>query len=188
MGMPVTRTRWNTDMLDALPDTGERHEIVDGELFVTPAPGESHQAVVLELAAVLRAYVNTLDTAKVMISPSDVWRSDRKENRVQPDVFVLRRIDGAKPPYPYHLRDMMLVVEVASPGNPLLDYQIKRDLYLREGVPEYWVVNLEARNVSRWRGRGDPGEVLSERIEWLPNQSVAPLVIHLPAFFDEALS
>ena len=187
MGMPAARTRWTIDMLDALPDTGERHEIIDGELFVTPAPGELHQSVVLELAALLREYLKPLGLAKVMISPSDVWRSDRNENRVQPDVYVLRRLGGERPPYPYHLRDIMLAVEVASPGNPLLDYQIKRDLYLREGVAEYWVVNLEARNISRWRGRGDPGEVLSERIEWRPDQITAPFVVALAAFFDEAL-
>ena len=188
MPMPAARTDdWTIDMLDALADTGERHELIDGELFVTPAPSGDHQSVVFELAAILRDYVRTVGGAKVAISPSDVWRSDRKKNRVQPDVFVLRRTGEEKPPYPYHLRDIMLAIEVASPGNPLLDYQVKRDLYLREGVPEYWVVNVEARNVSRWRGSDDPGDVLSRRVEWAPATGVIPFVLELQPFFDNAL-
>ena len=102
-------------------------------------------------------------------------------------MFVLRITNGKRPPYPYHLRDLLLAVEVASPGNPLLDYQVKRDLYLREGLAEYWVVNVEARNVSRWRGRDDPGDVVSRRLEWLPPGAGSPFVLDLASFFDEAL-
>ena len=63
---------------------------------------------------------------------------------------------------------MASAVEVASPSNPCLDYQVKRDLYLRERVGEYWVMNPEALNISRWRGHDDPCEVLSKTIEWRP--------------------
>ena len=66
--------------------------------------------------------------------------------------------------------------------------QVKRALYLREGVREYCVINTDARNVSRWRGRGDPGDVFSERVEWHPEGTPAPFVIELPRFFDEAES
>lgn len=48
----------------------------------------------------------------------------------------------------------------------MLDYQIKRELYLSHGIPEYWIANADARIVSRWRGLDDPGEVFSKRIEW----------------------
>ena len=73
-----------------------------------------------------------------------------------------------------------------SPSNPLLDYQIKRDLYLREGVGEYWVVNPDARNVSRWSGAADPGEVLSTTLRWQPQGMNEGLVIDLPTFFEAA--
>ena len=69
-----------------------------------------------------------------MISPSDVWRGERRRNRVQSDVYVVERMDGKRAPYPYHLRDLLLTVEIVSPSNPLLDCRINRDLYLREGV------------------------------------------------------
>jgi Uma2 family endonuclease len=121
-----------------------------------------------------------------MVSPSDVRRGDRRRNRVQPDVFVIRKVDGRRPPYPYELHDLLLAVEVVSPGNPLLDYQVKRDLYLRECVGEYWVINPGARNVSRWRGRDDPGEVLSKTVSWQPEGMSVPFVVDLAGFFEAA--
>jgi Uma2 family endonuclease len=77
---------------------------------------------------------------------------------VQPDGFVMRLTDGKRPEYPYEQHDLQLVVEVASPSNPRIDYQVKRDLYLRENVGAYWIMHPKALNVSRWRGRDDPGE------------------------------
>ena len=49
MAMAAAQTDWTIDMLDALTDDVDRHEIIDGELFVTPAPGEGHQLVVFQL-------------------------------------------------------------------------------------------------------------------------------------------
>jgi len=57
---------------------------------------------------------------------------------------------------------ILVTVEVASQNSRLIDLHIKHELYLREGVGEYWVVDPEARNVLRWRGHSDPGEILSE--------------------------
>lgn len=173
-------------MLDALPEDGQRYEIIDGELFVTPGPGEFHQDIVGELHARLRDYLKGHATGKAMICPADVRRGDRTRNRVQPDVFVVRRIEGVRPTYPYELHDLLLAVEVVSPSNPLLDYQVKRDLYLREGVGEYWVINPEARNVSRWRDRDDPGVVLSRAVSWHPDGVPMPFVLDLEEFFAEA--
>ena len=191
MAMPATpaaRTDWTVDMLDALPDDGQRYELIDGELFVSPSPGELHQMVVLQLLVVLRQYLHGSSVGRVMVSPSDVRRGDRTRNRVQPDVYVTRLTEGGRPPYPYDLADLLLAVEVSSPSNPAYDYHTKRELYLRSGVAEYWVVNAEARNVSRWRGTADPGELLSERVTWHPAGMPELVVIDLPAFFDEAVA
>lgn len=188
MGMPAAvRTDWTVDMLDALPDDLQRYEIIDGELYVTPAPSDGHQFVSGEFSGRLREYLRGSPIARVLYSPADVRRGDRTKNRVQPDVFVVRLKDGKRPVYPYELGDLLLIVEVQSPSNPTLDYQVKRRLYLKEGVPEYWIANPEARVVSRWKGVDDPGEVLSERIEWRAPGATAPMVIDIQALFEEAL-
>ena len=188
MAMPiVARSDWTVEMLDALPDDGQRYEIIDGELFVTPAPGDVHQLVLGELHARFHAYLRGTSVGKVMFSPADVRRGDRTRNRVQPDLFVVRLREGTRPAYPFELSDLLLTIEAASPSNPRYDYQTKRRLYLQNGVPEYWVVNPDARNVSRWLGKDDPGEVLSRAVSWRPAAMADPLVIDIPELFDEAL-
>ena len=64
---------------------------------------------------------------------------------------------------------------------------MKRELYLSHGVPEYWIANAEGRVVSRWRSLDDPGEVFTSRIEWRTAGTETPLVIDLPALFEDAL-
>jgi Uma2 family endonuclease len=179
-------SNWTVDMLDALPDDGQRYEIIDGELFVTPSPNRPHQRIAGAIFAELRAYLRGSPLAYPMISPSDVYRGERRKNRVQPDVFVVRRTADQRPEFPFAMSELVLAIEVQSPSNPRLDYQIKRDLYLREGVPEYWVVNGDARNVSVWRGVADPGEVLSRRVEWQPVGMTTPFVLDLDELFAEA--
>lgn len=179
-------------MLDALPDDGQRYEIIDGVLYVTPSPAVPHQDIVLALASRLQGYLDSNGIAssigKVLVSPSDVRRGDRTRNRVQPDVYVVRRVDGKRPPVPYDVSDLLLAVEVVSPSSALHDYQRKRDLYLREGVGEYWVVNVDAENVSRWTTRDEPGEVLSQTLTWHPVGMTNAFTIDLPSFFRDALA
>jgi|SRR5579884_711988 len=187
MAMPAIRTEWTVAMLDELPDDGNRYELIDGELFVTPAPSDVHQLVVMELAARLHAYVQRSAVARVIASPSDVRRPDRDKNRVQPDLFIVRLTERRRPPYPFDLTDLLLAVEVVSPSNSQYDYQTKRELYLRNGVAEYWIVDPDARTVARWRSAADPGELLTERVDWQPNGLETAFILDLPRFFDEAI-
>lgn len=174
-------------MLDALPDDGQRYELIDGALHVTPAPSMVHQLVAGAFYRRLYEYLRPTAIARALYSPADVRKPDRTRNRVQPDVFAVRLVDGQHPPYPFALSDLLLAIEVESPGNPLFDYHTKRELYLGNGVPEYWVVNPVARIVSRFRGLDDPGEVFSRRISWQPAGSEILMEIDFPALFDEAL-
>ena len=186
MAMPTAHSDWTVDMLDALPDDGNRYEIIDGELFVTPAPSDVHQLVVGALLARLRAYLRPSSVGRAVHSPADVRRPDRTRNRVQPDIFVVRLIDGRRPTYPFDLADLLLVVEVESPSNPAYDYQTKRELYLGSGL-EYWIVNPDARTFARWRGSTDTGELIATRLEWKPEATSEPFALDLPEFFDDAL-
>jgi Uma2 family endonuclease len=190
MAMPATqtdRTDWTVDMLDALPDDGQRYEIIDGELFVTPAPRDVHQYVVGELLARLLAYFRRRGVGHPVTSPSDVRREDRRRNRVQPDVFVVRVRDGKRSAYPFDLADLLLAVEVESESNSRYDFQTKRRLYLEAGVSEYWIVSPAARTVARWTRSDDPGEILTQRLEWQPSGMPAQFAVDLPEFFAEAL-
>jgi Uma2 family endonuclease len=187
--MPAAFTKWTVDLLDALPESNERFELIDGELYVTPSPGFEHQSVVGELFVRLVIYIRdaAARSCRAVISPSDVWREPRQENRVQPDVYVVGLNEGARPPYPFHLRHLLLAVEVASPGNPLLDYHVKRAVYAAERVGEYWIFNPEQRTVTRFVGRDDRGTVVSDQLEWRPAGAAEAFVLDLPAFFDQAL-
>ena len=187
MVMPATRTDWTVDMLDALEDDGQRYELIDGELFVTPSPTDVHQLVAGEFAYRLRHYLDGTRFGRVVTAPIDVRRGDRTRNRVQPDVLVLRLRDGNRPAYPYDLQDLMLIIEVSSPGSVRLDYQIKRELYLREGVGEYWIADPVARNVTRWRTGEASGELLTGDISWTIAGLATQMTLLLPQLYVDAL-
>jgi Uma2 family endonuclease len=185
--MPAAHTEWTVDMLDALPDDGQRYEIIDGVLYVTPAPSDLHQYVVGELFARLHEYLRHSGIGHPIGSPSDVRREDRSRNRVQPDIFVVRVTSRKRPSYPFDLADLLLAVEVESASSSRDDYHTKRQLYLDARVPEYWVVSPEARTISRWHSADQPGEILSQSTAWHPAGMAQPLLIDLPSFFAEAL-
>jgi Uma2 family endonuclease len=187
MAMPATHTDWTVDMLDLLPDDGQRYEIIDGALFVTSAPSDVHQYIVGELHAQLLDYLRASGVGHPVVSPSDVRRGDRRRNRVQPDIFVVRVTGGKRPAYPFDLADLLLAVEVESPGNMRYDYQTKRVLYLGAAVPEYWIVSPETRTISRWTNAEGPGEVLTQRLVWHPTGMPQPFTVDLPDFFSQAL-
>ena len=187
MAAHAHRTDWTVDELDALEDDGKRYEIIDGELFVTPAPIDTHQVVVGELYARLRAYVRAEKLGTAMTSPADVRRGDRTRNRVQPDVFVMRLVEGKRPAYPYEVHDLALIIEVLSRSSVRQDTGIKRELYLREGVGEYWIVDPDARAVARWRAGADSAELFSDTIDWFLAGMSTTLHINLRELFEEAL-
>jgi Uma2 family endonuclease len=118
MAMPAQPTEWTVEMVRALPDDGNRYEVIDGELFVTPAPSRVHQRAVRELVSTAR--------------------TDRSR---------------------------------------------KRDLYLEKGVPEYWIVDTDARAIERWRAADRRPSILADALEWQPDPASPALVIDLPRYF-----
>jgi Uma2 family endonuclease len=118
---------WTYDDYAALPDDGHRYEIVDGVLYMSPAPSREHQNAALEIAAYLRTYVKLAGLGQVYIAPFDVQLDPRTV--VQPDVLVVlnphldrvaeSRVIGAPD----------LVVEVSSPGTVGHDRTRKQDAY-----------------------------------------------------------
>ncbi len=78
---------------------------------------------------------------------------------------------------------MLLAAEVSSPSTARLDRVKKRTLFRREGVPEYWIVDLDARTIERSTPTELRPEILDERLEWFPEGVSAPLVIDLVKYF-----
>lgn len=186
MAMATSVTHWTADMVRALPDDGNRYEVVDGALLVTPGPSWQHQRGVIELFLRLREYVATNAIGYVMIAPADVELGP--DRMVQPDLFVVPLVDG-RPPHSWEEAGrLLLAVEILSPATARADRIVKRRLYQREGVPEYWIVDVDARLIERWRPEYDRPEILTDRLEWRPDPSqpaTPTLELDLPAYFAE---
>jgi Uma2 family endonuclease len=184
MVMPAT-THWTVDMVRALPDDGKRYEVIDGELFVTPAPARHHQRAVRELILRLGEYLRAAQSAEILTSPADI--SAGKRTLVQPDVFVVPRRVGPMPRGWEEVRSLILAIEILSPTTARADRHKKRRLYQRERVPEYWIVDLDARLIERWRADDERPEIVTERIDWRLDPAYPPLTIDLTDLFRDVL-
>lgn len=189
MAMPAVIRRWSASEVRQLiadnPRLDPRYELVDGELLVTPSPTRWHQRAVLELGALLRAYLEVQRIGVALVSPSDVELEP--EFLSQPDVFVvpmrewkrLTRDDSV-------IRELMLTVEVLSPSSGRHDRVRKRPRYQRH-VAEYWIVDLEARLLERWLPGDERPEVLTETLAWIPEGATVPFTLDLMQFFAAVL-
>lgn len=182
MGMAAP-TRWTAEMVRALPDDGKRYEVVDGELLVTPSPAGPHQYAVTCLILLLEPYVRGHRMGAVVPAPADIKLDDG--SLVQPDVFVAELIDGKIPAQWGRDTAYLLFVEVISPSTARADRIVKRRRYQRAAIPQYWIVDLDARTVERWRPEDERPEILSDSISWQPASAQPPLVIDLPSFFGQ---
>jgi Uma2 family endonuclease len=137
--------RWTYADYAALPDDGNRYEIIAGVLYMTPAPGTGHQSVSARLVTFLVTHVEFAGLGRVFAAPVDVELAP--DTVVQPDIVVVlsanlhritpSRIIGAPD----------LVVEILSPGTAGYDRREKQDAYARSGVGEYWIVDPGAQTV-----------------------------------------
>ena len=182
MAMPAQHTEWTVEMVRALPNDGNRHEVIDGELFVTPAPSWTHQRAVSELYLLLMPYLREHALGNAIIAPADVVFGPR--NVVEPDLFVVPLVEGSPPGAWEEVGRLLLTVEVLSPSTRRTDRVEKRDLYKRKAVPQYWIIDTDARAVERWLPDDSAAETFAETLEWQPDAAVPPLVIELPAYFD----
>ena len=183
MAMPAQPTEWTVEMVRALPDDGNRYEVIDGELFVTPAPSVFHQRAVLQLAYLVGPYVEAHAVGEALISPADVIVYGPRKF-VQPDLFVVPLVNGALMRAWTEVGRLILAVEVISPSTRWTDRGRKRTLYKEKGVPEYWIVDIDERTVERSRADDSPVETLIETLHWQPDRHVPPLIIDLPVYFD----
>jgi len=184
MGMPETVRRWTRDQLLALPDDGNRYELVHGELLVRPAPSSVHQDAIAELFRRVDPYVRQYRLGKTGLAPADLDLGGTE--LVQPGLSVVRLLpDGRKPAEWPEYGVPILIAEVISPSTARQDRMTKREVYQARGVEQYWIVDTDARAVERWEPRDQRPEVLGDRIIWHPGGAPEPLVLDLPEYFRE---
>lgn len=179
-------TEWTAAMVLALPDDGVRRELLDGELVVMPAPSLSHQNVVGAFYRALFAFTEAHPIGTTHTSPADIEFSPRR--LLQPDVFVAPLVAGRGARTWTEIKTLLLAIEVLSPSSARHDRITKRHIYLSEPIDEYWIVDLDARLVERWR-RGDTRpDVVHSSIAWRPLGVDMALTIDLDELFERALA
>jgi Uma2 family endonuclease len=185
MGMPAAPPDVTTiEELLALPADGLRHELLDGVHVVTPAPALFHQFMVRELMALFIPTLQGQDRFHLLSSPADIVLGAR--TLVQPDVFVIERQPGKPLRRWEDVGVPVLAIEILSPTTAPRDRGAKRRIYQRAGVAEYWIVDLDARLIERWRPGDERPEILDARLVWQVGE-VPGMTIELPALFARVI-
>jgi Uma2 family endonuclease len=163
MAMPITIPRYTVDEIESWPDDGNRYELLDGILLVTPSPGAPHQVVATRIAAALVGLVAEWPDIRVA-SPGVIMVRPKIE--LQPDVLVFRwpRGETKWERFTEHL----LAVEVESASTRIYDRDYKRPAYLSLGVKEVWRVDLERELIFVSKPGGPVDEPHGREIDWEP--------------------
>jgi len=139
MSVPNRSIKFTYEDYLLFPDDGKRHELIDGEHYVTPSPKTKHQRVTVKLTFLLEQHIRGTRAGHLFVAPMDVLLSET--DIVEPDLLFVSaarseiiteaNIQGAPD----------LVVEILSEGTRKTDEIIKRKLYERFAVAEYWIVD-----------------------------------------------
>jgi Uma2 family endonuclease len=144
---PQGRTQWDYEAYAGISYDGKRHEIIDGEHYVNPAPSLYHQQVSRRMQFQLYTAIELAELGVVINAPVDVQLTDH--DIVQPDLVIIRKAKSyiMTPTKVKGIPD--LLVEILSPSNPSHDLRTKRQAYEKSGVPEYWIAFPEEHYVLR---------------------------------------
>lgn len=162
MSQEISRVRLTYQDLVMFPEDGLRHEIIDGEHFVTPSPTTRHQQVLTDLLVSLANYLKEHDMGRVYPAPCDVVLSEF--DVVEPDLVVITKATADRVTEANIQGAPDLVVEILSPSTSSRDRGLKLRLYGKFGVREYWIVDPVASTVEVHRlaaGKLDAGDLLT---------------------------
>jgi Uma2 family endonuclease len=127
---------WTVDDLDSLPRGEVRYELTDGALTVSPSPSSLHQALAMHLGVALDA----LAPAGLAVTQAVEVRLARQTIRI-PDLLVVRSLEPTR--HWFHPDEVLLAVEIESPGSHVEDRITKPALYAQFGIPHFWRVQLD---------------------------------------------
>ncbi len=175
MLMATKVRRWTRADLARLPDDGNRYEVLDGELFVTPQASLPHQIIATRLVLALAPYVERHELG-VVVGPGAIVFGD---NELQPDVLVLPVSPTNAPDKWKEAPRPLLVAEILSRTTQRRDLEFKREAYLRLAVPEYWVIDRFDRRAFVWSRGASESAIFTTELRWQPRDDLEPLVIPL---------
>ena len=169
------------------PDDGKRHELIDGEHYVTPSPNTRHQRISGRLHLLIGVWLKEHPIGHLFYAPFDVVFSNF--DVVEPDLLYMSNERAAHILTEKHVTGAPdLVIEIGSPGTRKRDETLKRHLYERTGVTEYWVVDpdVEAIRVFRRSGEGfeRPHELGAERGDTLTTPILPGFELALARVFE----
>lgn len=146
--MAGIRVTWHD--VQTMPDDGNRYEAIDGEMYVTPAPKPRHAWVTMSLVRELMRILVEPGYGRLFTAPVGVVFDDTDEG-VQPDLLFVTtaRLKIVREDAIHGAPD--LVIEILSPRTAQRDRTVKLQLYRREGVAEYWIVDMDAKQIEVWR-------------------------------------
>jgi Uma2 family endonuclease len=173
---------WTYDEFARLPDDGNRYEVIAGELYVTPAPGSIHQKVSSRLSAIFERFCEEQGAGTSFHAPYDVIFGEG--DYLEPDlIFVRRDREEAVINDRAAVAAPDLVVEILSDSTAYRDRGIKRERYEAYGVPEYWIIDTEAKQIDVLRLTGGvlrQAGIANDFLRWQPVPGGPELVIDVP--------
>jgi Uma2 family endonuclease len=175
MAMPLTKP-WTIEQLDRLPDDGNRYEVLDGELLVTPAPSDVHEAILEWLDSTLRPFVK----ANGLGSIQHRGVIQIAGSQLEPDLVIrpTAPLRGwANAPLP------SLVVEVLSRSTCDRDLGKKREFYAANGIAEYWIVDHDDEVVLQIRGSEE--RRITSVLRWTPAGAPEGLGVDVAKMFAD---
>jgi Uma2 family endonuclease len=177
----ATRTwRWTRKDLARMPHDGNRYEVLDGELLVTPQAAYEHQHVATAILVRLVAYCDDLGIAEALGPGAVIW----DKNELQPDIQVIPGTHESRRGATWEeLPASLLVVEVLSDSTSRRDLGKKREAYLRLKIPTYWIVDGVEQSVLVWSAASLEPEVVTDVLRWTPYAELPPLEIPLKTIF-----
>ena len=182
MAMVTTTHRWVRADLERLPDDGNRYEVLDGELFVTPQAEYEHQSIASCLSFALQLYCRDHQVGEVLGPGAVVF----EDNELQPDLQVIPGSRESRRQADWRvLPASLLVIEILSPSTRQRDLGKKQEAYRRLQIPTYWIVDRDRRRVIAMAvGSADP-EIVTDVLRWQPRSDLPPLEIPLEAIFGK---
>jgi Uma2 family endonuclease len=180
MGMSLAIPRYTLEDLARFPDDGQRYELVEGMLIVTPSPGMDHEVVIHRLHVALGNFLDPAGAAHI-VGRSEIEKGER--THLEPDLLVIPSTIPPATPWK-DVRDWWLAVEVFSRSSVIYDREIKAGVYLALGVQEVWLVDPR-RGTVEVRRVGDEPHIVSDRLHWIPPRGDRGLAIDLAEIFRD---